>query len=137
MANVSATSDYITGNWTNQLGSNVTFKCSDGIITGTYNTAVVSNKNKNEIPPPTPLYGTYQNVLDGILLTFAVQWKFQNFKTGEYVYSTTTWNGKFYLSDLNNFKTLWILRSNTNKLEEWSGFMVNQDIFTRVTNLIN
>lgn len=122
----------IDGNWRNELGSNVTFKLDKGLITGTYQTAVVSNSKKNEVPPPSQLYGSYRIVEDGILLTFAVQWEFKDKTTDELKYSTTSWIGKFYLEDKNTFVTSWTLLGNNAKKDGWSNYNMNQDRFTKV-----
>lgn len=123
--------DDINGEWTNELGSNVTFRLTNGHITGTYQTAVVSDQKKNQIPDPTPLYGTYQLTEDGILLTFAVQWKFQN-KEGQTVQSETTWIGKFYREDRFVFDTTWLLVGNAKKADSWGNVQVNRDSFTKI-----
>ena len=72
----SSVSDIINGHWSNQLGSYVTFECkNDNNIIGSFRTAVVSNKDDlviNELPPPTPLSGSYQATPDGILISFIV-----------------------------------------------------------------
>jgi hypothetical protein len=121
----------LNGDWVNELGSNVTLKLADGFVTGTYRTSVVSNPNRNELPPSTPLFGTYQETSDGILLTFNVQWKYNN-KENVIQHSATTWIGKYYSSEPNKFCTTWILLSDNEKFREWSNFHINKDVFNRM-----
>jgi len=126
-----AESTPIDGEWINELGSNVTFKLSNGFITGRYKTVVVSNSDKNNVPPETPLYGSYTVVDDGILLTFNVQWKFTD-NDGTVKYSTTAWIGKYFTSDKIFFDTTWLLQSNNKKEESWAGIRTNKDRFTHL-----
>ena len=120
----------LDGNWKNTLGSNVTFKAVDGMITGHYQTAVVSGE-KSDLPPVTPLFGTYQATADGLLVTFNVQWVFSD-KLGNTKQSATTWIGKLYFSTPTVFDTTWLLLSDKEAPQAWSSVTTNKDTFLKV-----
>lgn len=117
----------LSGEWKNELGSNMTIKLKDGYISGTYQTAVVS---KGKIPDPSDIHGTYTLVKYGTLFTFNVNWKFE--VDDEYKYSITTWIGKFFYEDANKFETTWILLSDNPIDKKWNSYTVNKDFFTRI-----
>lgn len=121
----------VSGTWTNELRSTVTFILNDGFITGTYQTAVVSNPEKNEVPLERPLSGTYQVIPNGLLLTFAVNWVFETKDTKEKKYSITTWIGQYYTSHPNYLNTTWLLQSDVDRKDSWSACRINKDFFTK------
>jgi hypothetical protein len=126
--------------WINELGSNVSFQLNYGMITGVYQTAVVSKPEKNDVPLKTNLFGTYQEVPNGLLITFNVQWKFTD-KMTRYVgstsksltkevkHSTTTWIGRWYATYPSELDTTWILQSDKPVAESWSSVTINKDKF--------
>jgi len=127
--------------WRNQLGSNVTLLMtvpdSEGFgrLSGVYETAVVSKQEENERPPSTPLFGTYRRLADGVLLSFIVQWRFKNAKSGELTHSTTSWTGKYFNETPLQFETTWQLLSDTSQAQLWSSVRTNKDVFTLVEDV--
>lgn len=103
------------GKWTNELNSTLTLKLIDNLITGTYQTAVVSNPERNTLPPTSKVHGSFQQTDDGVLLTFNVQWRY------------TSEDGQ-----LKQSQTTWILASNAPKDRKWSANTLNKDVFTKV-----
>jgi len=124
--------EMLTGNWTNQLGSRIKIEASDGFINGNYYAAVMTPESVRVLPPPTPLYGTFQASDDGILLTFNVQWRFDESETEEYTYSVCSWCGKFFYKKPYEFHTTWLLVGNARLPDVWKNVLTNQDVFHRV-----
>src|SRR5579863_1802441 len=96
---VSAECEDIWGNYTNQLGSSVVFDFQEGTVVGCYQTAVTNGLHYCDPDQKCSiLLGTYQNVKDGCLLSFIVQWEMCDINNNT-VSSTTSWIGKFYNGD--------------------------------------
>ena len=114
----------IAGNWTNQLGSSVTFECQDGILSGRYNSAVGNASNYYN------LRGTYTMsgpALKDATIGFSVAWN--NTARGN-SQSTTSWTGVHYAST-DVIYTTWILTRYTALADKWRNSFVDQDVFKR------
>jgi hypothetical protein len=128
--------ELLAGNWTNELGSQVTLEPDEyGFLNGVYRTAVVSNEDRQkELPPPTALYGTYRETGDGLLVTFNVQWRFEDSEApGEHKSSVATWAGKLFFERRDQFLTTWLLVGDAPQAKLWQNVLINQDTFTRVS----
>nr|2CAM_A Chain A, AVIDIN [Gallus gallus]2CAM_B Chain B, AVIDIN [Gallus gallus] len=118
----------LTGEWTNDLGSNMTIGAvnSDGEFTGTYITAVTATSNEIK---ESPLHGTENTINKRTQPTFGftVNWKFSE--------STTVFTGQCFI-DRNGkevLKTMWLLRSSVNDIgDDWKATRVGINIFTRL-----
>ena len=124
----------LTGKWINQLQSHLTLQAtSNGTISGLYQTAVVGDPEKNTLPPPSPISGTFQATADGLLIAFNVQWKFAD-KTqpGQTRQSVTSWSGKLFYKKPNKWVGTWILVKDGKSDALWENVLTNQDRFKRV-----
>jgi len=121
--------EFLTGKFTNNLGSHCNLTAKDGIITGEYFTQVYKGKlNK----PSFPVTGVYTPVKDGALVSLIVTYKLEGEKSnGLENFSQCTWNGKVY-SSKKDFKLNWILLCNEKEDNEWSSSIINQDHFTKI-----
>ncbi|KGL75841.1 Avidin, partial [Tinamus guttatus] len=102
----------LTGNWTNDLGSNMTINelNSKGEFNGSYHTAVKATNNEIKV---SPLQG-YQHVKDqckNATFGFTVNWNFSD--------SITVFTGQCFVNNSKEvLKTMWLLRSHVNSLED-------------------
>lgn len=116
---MSRAESYFNGHkFVNNLGSECIFKFENGLITGTYTTAVSANGG-GQIPNKE-IHGSYTEVEDGVLLNFNIQW-------GQ---SQTVWCGKLYF-DQDEFRMNWLLNRNKPLNQEWEATSVGQDKFHR------
>ena len=121
--------EFLTGEFTNNLGSHCNLVAKDGKITGEYFTKPSRGKL---IQPGFPVSGVYTPVKDGALLTMIVAYKIEGEKTnGLERFSHAAWNGKVYASR-KDFKMNWLLNSNVNKEDEWSATNLGQDHFIKL-----
>ncbi|NXD44317.1 AVID protein, partial [Copsychus sechellarum] len=103
----------LTGHWKNDLGSNMSISevNENGDFTGTYNTSVSAHPEKII---PSPLLGSQHlpDQLDQPTFGFTVHWNFTN--------STTVFTGQCFVGDEGReiLKTMWLLRSNADKIGE-------------------
>ncbi|NWI17410.1 AVID protein, partial [Crypturellus soui] len=105
----------LTGNWINDLGSNMTIKAVNGRgeFSGTYHTAVTATNNEIKI---SPLQGSQhrKNQHNKATFGFTVNWSFSD--------SITVFTGQCFLDKDGNevLKTMWLLRQNVDSLEnDW------------------
>ncbi|XP_051660391.1 avidin-like [Manacus candei] len=118
----------LTGNWTNDLGSNMTILAVDekGNFAGLYNTSVADHPNKIQ---QSPLVGFLHltNPIDQPTFGFTVNWTFSD--------SITVFTGQCFLDKdgKETLKTMWLLRSRMDNIEnDWKATRVGTNIFTRV-----
>jgi hypothetical protein len=120
---------FLTGEFTNNLGSHCNLVAKDGKITGEYFTKPSRGKL---IQPGFPVTGVYTPVKDGALLTMIVTYKMEGESSnGLERFSQAAWNGKVYASR-KDFKMNWLLNSNVNKEDEWSATNLGQDHFIKL-----
>uniref|UniRef100_A0A8C3BEW7 Avidin n=1 Tax=Cairina moschata TaxID=8855 RepID=A0A8C3BEW7_CAIMO len=115
----------LTGNWTNDLGSNMTIVnvSNNGEFKGTYHTAVTTSKNEIK---ESPLVGTRHNNSQPTF-GFTVNWSFRD--------TTTVFTGQCFVDKEGNetLKTMWLLRSNVSSIDDnWNATMVGTNTFTRL-----
>ncbi|KGL82207.1 Avidin [Tinamus guttatus] len=103
----------LTGSWINDLGSNMTINelNSKGEFSGTYLTAVTATNNEIKV---SPLQGSQQrkNQRNKATFGFTVNWAFSD--------AITVFTGQCFV-DKNGkevLKTMWLLRSHVNSLED-------------------
>ena len=116
----------ITGNWINDLGSNVQFSCHDGRITGRYNSAV---GNANDY---YTLSGGYTRVgpgLNDLVVGWTVAW---NNEVKGNSNSTASFTGVYYNAN-HTIHTTWILTRYTSVEDMWMNSNVGRNVFTRVS----
>ena len=119
---------YLTGTFTNNLGSTCTLVAKNGIISGDYST---KPSRGQLIAKSFPIHGTYTPVKDGALLTMIVTFKMEGEKAkGLEKFSVTAWNGKVYASKT-SFKMNWLLLANEDADNEWAATNIGQDTFTK------
>ncbi|XP_052526272.1 avidin-like isoform X3 [Tympanuchus pallidicinctus] len=118
----------LTGNWTNDLGSNMTIGAVNhrGEFTGTYYTAVTATSNAIKL---SPLHGTQNNINKKTQPTFGftVNWKFSD--------STTVFTGQCFIDRDGKevLKTMWLLRSSVDDIgDDWKATRVGNNYFTRL-----
>ncbi|NXK80146.1 AVID protein, partial [Amazona guildingii] len=115
----------LAGNWTNDLGSNMTINPMDSKCNfdGTYLTAVAESKNKIK---KSPLRGS-QNCTDKTqpVFGFTVNWSFSD--------SITVFTGQCFVDKGKEvLKTMWLLRSHQNSIKDyWNATKVGTNVFTR------
>ncbi|NXR29082.1 AVID protein, partial [Cinclus mexicanus] len=103
----------LTGNWKNDLGSNMTiYKVKEnGDFTGTYYTAVSATTQKIK---PSPLLGSqhHPNQLNQSSFGFTVHWNFSD--------SITVFTGQCFVEENHKevLKTMWLLRSYKDKTKD-------------------
>ncbi|XP_053556362.1 avidin [Bombina bombina] len=112
----------LSGNWTNDLGSNMTISAvdKDGVFTGIYLTSV-SATNKTIVK--SPLTG-YQQLSDLPTFGFTVKWLFTD--------SVTSWTGQCFQNSKGQriLKTMWLLRfAVTDFQDNWKATSVGYNIF--------
>ena len=118
----------MTGNWINDLGSNVEFSCHDGLISGRYNSAVGVAKDFYI------LSGGYTKVGPG-LNDLIVGWTvaYNNEVKGN-SNSTASFTGVYYESN-DTIYTTWILTRYTPAADMWTNSYIGKNVFTRVSVL--
>jgi hypothetical protein len=118
----------LTGTWYNELGSEMELTVKDGLVTGTYRTAVGDAKGDY------PLAGRADITNDTTPnIGFVVSWENQYANAD----SVTSWSGQYQI--LNNeevITTFWLLTMETNPKLNWRSTLIGQDVFkrTRPTN---
>lgn len=125
---------FFTGKWKNQLGSTVSLKAGpDGILTGTYTTAVSSNGTSLT----EPVHGSYRPCEDETKATVAlnVQWQYRDAEGGSHesvaVWATVAdWNDGFEPKEI-RFSTIWLLASAD--APKWRSIATNQDDFVKLS----
>ena len=122
--------DVLKGSWKNDKASVMDLiPHSNGTFTGTYTTAV---SRKGESLEARVFSGTYQEFAHGVLCAFTAQWSYE--KDGEPKWSTTSWSGQIWDTDLDHLVTTWILTSAVDKKEEsWGSVTTNKDIFRKTS----
>ncbi|OXB66689.1 hypothetical protein ASZ78_013080 [Callipepla squamata] len=119
----------LAGNWTNDLGSNMTIGAVNdkGEFSGTYLTAVADTPYNIT---RSPLLGIQNNTVWQPTFGFTVQWTF--------IESTTVFTGQCFV-DKNGkevLKTMWLLRSRVDDAgDDWKATRVGNNIFTRLRTL--
>uniref|UniRef100_A0A672V7T7 Avidin n=2 Tax=Strigops habroptila TaxID=2489341 RepID=A0A672V7T7_STRHB len=115
----------LAGNWTNDLGSNMTIimnsKCN---FSGSYSTAVSETPEKIE---KSPLRGSqnYRNLTQPVF-GFTVNWTFTD--------SVTVFTGQCFVDETGKevLKTMWLLRSHADSIkDDWTATRVGTNVFTR------
>ncbi|XP_064294837.1 avidin-like [Phalacrocorax carbo] len=125
-SSLSAEKCVLTGNWTNDLGSNMTIEAvgNKGSFNGTYYTAVSSTTKKIEL---SPLQG-FQHPLNNSQPTFGftVNWTFSD--------STTVFVGQCFMDkEKEVLKTMWLLRLHADSIRnDWNATMIGTNNFTRL-----
>ncbi|NXW55363.1 AVID protein, partial [Eurystomus gularis] len=125
---LSATKCVLTGQWTNDLGSNMTIGAINGRgeFPGSYYTAVTATTNKIK---ESPLQGSQHRTNEQGQPTFGftVNWSFSD--------SITVFTGQCYMDKDGKevLKTMWLLRSHVDNIEDdWKATRVGINIFTRL-----
>ena len=114
---------HISGNWTNQLGSNVEMQALNGQISGAYKTKV------GNATVTHPLQGTYSEQKDGCLVAWTVAWT--KLKDPSKPQSLCSWNGHLVPSqNQTKIVTTWLLNS-WEPQELWKATTINKDTFTK------
>ncbi|XP_053910432.1 avidin-like [Cuculus canorus] len=118
----------LTGQWTNDLGSNMTIGALNekGEFSGSYHTAVTATTNKIQI---SPLQGSQHSTNQKSQPTFGftVNWRFSD--------SVTVFTGQCFVDEDGReiLKTMWLLRSRVNSIkDDWKATMVGINVFTRL-----
>ncbi|XP_065595792.1 avidin-like [Cyrtonyx montezumae] len=116
----------LTGNWTNDLGSNMTIGAVNdkGEFGGTYLTAVADTTSNIT---RSPLLGIQNNTVQQPTFGFTVQWTF--------IESTTVFTGQCFMDKKGKevLKTMWLLRSNVGDTgDDWKATRVGNNVFTRL-----
>lgn len=122
----------LSGIWKNDLGSsfaivaNCTFvETNSGTLIGAYNTAVGSAINKINT-----LTGTWSTTEDGAMMSFIVNFM-NSLKT---IKSVATFNGKYYAAHEKLVMT-WILVSDKPYEDEWSNYIINKNVFLKISDI--
>jgi hypothetical protein len=114
----------LEGKWYNQLGSEMNLTIKNGLVTGTYHTAVGDAKGIY------PLAGRSDITNDTTPnIGFVVSWE-NEYANAE---SVTAWSGQFQI--INNeevITTFWLLTIETNPNLNWRSTLVGRDVFKRV-----
>ncbi|XP_009556114.2 avidin [Cuculus canorus] len=125
---LSARKCVLTGQWTNDLGSNMTIGALNGKgeFSGSYHTAVTATTNKIQI---SPLQGSQHSTNQKSQPTFGftVNWRFSD--------SVTVFTGQCFVDEDGReiLKTMWLLRSRVNSIkDDWKATMVGINVFTRL-----
>jgi hypothetical protein len=114
----------ISGNWFNELGSEVSLTAtSDGQITGFYDSAV---GDASGMYPLTGRFDTAPDSGSGVAIGWTVSWV----NSSGNAHSVTTWSGQFVGSQP-EITTQWLLTSGTTPSTEWESTLVGHDLFTR------
>ncbi|XP_047908255.1 avidin-like [Anser cygnoides] len=117
----------LTGNWTNDLGSNMTIGnlSSKGEFTGTYHTAVTSTTQQIKLSPLTGIQHNNTQPIFG----FTVNWTFTD--------SSAVFTGQCFVDKDGKevLKTMWLLRSDAKSIkDDWNATSVGTNVFTRLPN---
>jgi hypothetical protein len=116
--------------WQNELGSTLLIheqRNEGNVFIGSYQTGVA---RADQLPPPTPVIGSYQECEDGgFLLSFVVQWSVV--REGKTRFSSCCWNGKLF-KDAGSFTTTWTLVSDVEETALWNSVTTNKNTFIRV-----
>ncbi|XP_014730945.1 PREDICTED: avidin-like [Sturnus vulgaris] len=122
----------LTGQWKNDLGSNMTIKILNvnGDFSGIYHTAVAATTKKIL---PSPLQGSQHlpNQQNQSTFGFTVHWSFTN--------TTTVFTGQCFVDDHGKeiLKTMWLLRSYVDKIEDdWKATLVGYNVFERLESRV-
>ncbi|KAM6230883.1 avidin-like [Porphyrio hochstetteri] len=118
----------LTGNWTNDLGSNMTVGelNAKGEFYGIYLTAVTASTEKIK---KSPLQGSQHLIQENTQPTFGftVNWNFTD--------STTVFTGQCFVKSNGEevLKTMWLLRSSVGDIkDDWKATMVGTNEFIRL-----
>jgi hypothetical protein len=104
-----------SGIWKNELQSTVTLEQEDGVLSGTYESAVSSDHKQTK--------GELQGYVDGTLISFVVHWcEFQ---------AITAWVGQLD-PKTGQINTLWQMTKQVDAGDEWASINAGADYFTRV-----
>jgi len=105
-----------SGTWMNELKSEVTFKQTGAILSGTYESAVSAGGSKT--------VGDLQGYVDGDLISFVVHWRdFQGI---------TAWVGQLDpKAATQQINTLWQMTKQVAIGDEWASINAGADYFTR------
>jgi len=109
----------LSGSWQNELGSNMTLKAANGVLRGSYKSAV------GKVNGSYALFGSYETTCDSPTLAFIVQWTNSD-PTSRPV---SAWAGVF-IDDV--IYTAWLLTSPVNSSDDvWSATRVGTNTFVR------
>jgi hypothetical protein len=105
-----------SGTWKNELGSQVVIAQTNGVLSGTYESAVSSGGTKTT--------GDLQGYVDGDLISFVVHWRdFQ---------AITAWVGQLDpKASQETINTLWQMTKQVAQGDEWASINAGADYFTR------
>ncbi|XP_056369317.1 avidin-like [Oenanthe melanoleuca] len=125
---LSVTKCTLTGDWKNDLGSNMSISevKENGDFTGTYKTSVSAHPNKII---PSPLLGS-QHLPDQLkqpTFGFTVHWNFTK--------TVSVFTGQCFVDGEGKevLKTMWLWRSHDNKIKDnWNATVVGYNIFERL-----
>jgi hypothetical protein len=114
----------LEGKWFNELGSEMNLHIKDGLVTGTYHTAV-GNETKTR-----PLAGRADVTNDtSPNIGFAVSWGDK-----DYAESVTAWSGQLQIINGQEIlTTFWLLTAETTPDNNWRSTLIGQDIFKRTS----
>ncbi|XP_032062295.1 avidin-like [Aythya fuligula] len=125
---LSADQCVLTGNWINDLGSNMTIGAvnSNGEFAGTYYTAVTATTKEIKV---SPLRGNQHSINQKSQPTFGftVKWSFSD--------SITVFTGQCFVDEHGKevLKTMWLLRSHEDSIgDDWKATRVGINTFTRL-----
>ena len=113
-------SDLISGQYVNELGSNMTLKCfpDTGVLSGSYQSAV------GDASGQYPVMGIATSCGDQPVVGFCVAWN----NAG----ATTCWTGQFLAAD-ESIATTWILAGQPNAQGQvWDNNRVGADLFQKL-----
>ena len=113
----------LSGTWYNELGSEMNLTIKEGLVTGTYHTAVGDAKGiyflagrADATSDKTPNIG------------FVVSWQNQ-YANAE---SVTSWSGQYQINNEEEvINTFWLLTMETDPKLNWRSTLVGNDIFKR------
>jgi hypothetical protein len=117
----------LNGKWYNELGSEMDLTVEQGLVTGTYHTAVGDAKGEY------PLAGRADITNDTTPnIGFVVSWENQ-YANAE---SVTAWSGQYQIVNKDDdeeevITTFWLLTMETNPKLNWRSTLVGQDTFKR------
>ncbi|NXY85759.1 AVID protein, partial [Alcedo cyanopectus] len=103
----------LTGQWTNELGSNMTIRAVNGKgdFAGSYHTAVTATTNKIQV---SPLQGSHHRMNQKGQPTFGltVSWSFSD--------SVTVFTGQCFVDETGKevLRTMWLLRSHVDNIKD-------------------
>jgi hypothetical protein len=120
----------LDGIWYNELNSRMELTVKEGLVQGTYETAV---SGKGCAKGKFQLAGRADTARDGVLnVGFVVSWENDQSNCE----SVTAWSGEYRTTriggeDVEILKTTWLLTLETNETDDWKSTLVGQDVFTR------